>query len=585
MYRKNIAAAAAVLFLASSTVIPSMAAPVVAETEIETEEMEPVAGFEPQTVEEAEAAQEIELTSEPEQEEEETEETVEEEIIESPEIEKTFRFFQVEKEYALSKKEGVPIYEEMDTRSDRTGIIGSYGVLHILSEEMDGWYYVESGNVRGFIKSKYLLTGDKAEKYINIKKEELLNTAVMLKESYENKAFLYTQTTAYDTLVQKKYGLSKEPVEILDRIPQQETVEEAEEVLEEDSAETEEILEEDSIETEEPVVVGNLSENGICYILDKAEEGWLYVESDDVRGFVKEEQLITGKEARIEVRENGEESYSLAEKTIEPEENRACYYTTTSVKEASVSGLIRSSMIKYAEQFLGNPYVWGGTSLTNGADCSGFVQTIYANFGYGIPRVAEDQAYCAEKIPVEDAFPGDLIFYERNGYIYHVVMSTGDGGTIEAQSSATGIVRSTVNQENAVWAVRIISDEDTDILEYLNQNDMTADAYHEAVIAKASEYGDSLGYFKLTAYCSCPVCCGIWSGGPTASGVMPTENHTAAMAGVPFGTELIINGEIYTVEDRGTPYGHVDIYMESHEEALQFGVQYAEVFECRTSNP
>ena len=59
---------------------------------------------------------------------------------------------------------------------------------------------------------------------------------------------------------------------------------------------------------------------------------------------------------------------------------------------------------------------------------------------------------------------------------------------------------------------------------------------------------------------------------------MPTEDHTVAMAGLPFGTQLIINGEVYTVEDRGTPYGHVDIYMNDHQQALQFGVQYADVY-------
>ena len=207
------------------------------------------------------------------------------------------------------------------------------------------------------------------------------------------------------------------------------------------------------------------------------------------------------------------------------------------------------------------------------------MQSIYAQFGYSIPRVAEDQAMCATKIPVEDALPGDLIFYERDNYIYHVVMCAGDGTTIEAQSSATGIVRSTVNENNAVWAVRIISDEDTDILEYLKEKDMAAKNYSQAVIARTADYGSYLGRFKLTAYCSCPTCCGIWSGGPTASGVMPTENHTIAMAGMDFGTELIINGQVYTVEDRGTPYGHVDIFIDNHQEALQFGVQYADVYE------
>ena len=76
---------------------------------------------------------------------------------------------------------------------------------------------------------------------------------------------------------------------------------------------------------------------------------------------------------------------------------------------------------------------------------------------------------------------------------------------------------------------------------------MAADYYDNAVIAKSTEYGSYLGKFKLTAYCSCPICCGVWSGGPTASGAMPTIDHTVAMAGLPFGTELIINGQVYTV--------------------------------------
>ena len=331
--------------------------------------------------------------------------------------------------------------------------------------------------------------------------------------------------------------------------------------------------------SDEPEVVGILERGGLCYILDDEQEEWCYVESGDVRGFVQTKQLETGQKIKKEIEEKGEEKYTLAEEKIAPEKNKACYYTVTSVKEASVSGLIRTSMVEYAQQFLGNPYVWGGTSLTNGADCSGFVQSIYAQFGYSIPRVAEDQAACATKIPVEDALPGDLIFYQRSdGYIYHVVMSTGDGGTIEAQSSATGIVRSTVNYGNAAWAVRIISDEDTDILDALKEKNLAAEHYDSTVIAKNADYGSFLGSFKLTAYCSCPICCGPWSGGPTASGKMPTEEHTVAMAGLPFGTELIINGQVYTVEDRGTPYGHVDIYMNDHQQALQFGVQYADVY-------
>lgn len=91
--------------------------------------------------------------------------------------------------------------------------------------------------------------------------------------------------------------------------------------------------------------------------------------------------------------------------------------------------------------------------------------------------------------------------------------------------------------------------------------------------------GKYLGRFKLTAYCTCSICCGKWAGGGTASGAAPTPGRTVAMAGVPFGTKLSINGQVYTVEDRGTAYGHVDILMGSHSQALQFGMKYADVYQ------
>lgn len=90
--------------------------------------------------------------------------------------------------------------------------------------------------------------------------------------------------------------------------------------------------------------------------------------------------------------------------------------------------------------------------------------------------------------------------------------------------------------------------------------------------------GTYLGKFRLTGYCSCSKCCGQWAGGSTASGTTPTPGRTIAMGGVPFGTKLLINGQIYTVEDRGTAYGHVDVFFGSHSDALQFGTQYADVY-------
>ena len=90
--------------------------------------------------------------------------------------------------------------------------------------------------------------------------------------------------------------------------------------------------------------------------------------------------------------------------------------------------------------------------------------------------------------------------------------------------------------------------------------------------------GTYLGRFRLTGYCPCAQCCGK-ADGITASGTTATAGRTVAMGGVPLGTKLMINGTVYTVEDRGTSYGHVDIFFNTHGEALQFGSGYADVYQ------
>ncbi|HCE78618.1 MAG TPA: hypothetical protein DEP61_07260 [Lachnospiraceae bacterium] len=131
----------------------------------------------------------------------------------------------------------------------------------------------------------------------------------------------------------------------------------------------------------------------------------------------------------------------------------------TSVREGNQLNPVRKQIVEEAAKYLGHPYVWGGTSLTNGADCSGFVQSLFAKFGYSLPRVAEAQSQSGTQIPVADAEPGDLIFYARNGYVYHVALYIGDGKTIEAYGTAYGIIQYTVAQNpDAVWACRILPD-------------------------------------------------------------------------------------------------------------------------------
>ena len=99
---------------------------------------------------------------------------------------------------------------------------------------------------------------------------------------------------------------------------------------------------------------------------------------------------------------------------------------------------MRQGIVDFALQFVGNPYVYGGTSLTNGADCSGFVMSVFAEFGYELPRVAAAQCAASEKKDVSDIEAGDLVFYGDGG-IDHVALYIGDGKIVHASTAATGI--------------------------------------------------------------------------------------------------------------------------------------------------
>ena len=123
---------------------------------------------------------------------------------------------------------------------------------------------------------------------------------------------------------------------------------------------------------------------------------------------------------------------------------------------AAPAGSAGTDLVNYAMQFVGNPYVWGGTSLTNGADCSGFVQSVYAAFGYSLPRVAASQAGCGVEVSLSDLQPGDLLFYSYDGSIGHVAIYAGGGTVVHASNSRDGIKTSSYNYRTPVKACRII---------------------------------------------------------------------------------------------------------------------------------
>lgn len=132
-----------------------------------------------------------------------------------------------------------------------------------------------------------------------------------------------------------------------------------------------------------------------------------------------------------------------SENTVDPED-----YESSGSSSSSGSGA-GSSVVDYATQFVGNPYVWGGTSLTDGADCSGFVQSVYANFGVSLPRTSYEQQNAGTEVSYADAQPGDLICYGG-----HVAIYMGDGKIVHASNAKDGIKISNDATYRTILSVR-----------------------------------------------------------------------------------------------------------------------------------
>ena len=252
-------------------------------------------------------------------------------------------------------------------------------------------------------------------------------------------------------------------------------------------------------------LVGKMPRGAACEVLDTAD-GWAHIQSGEVEGYVSLDYLLTGPDAKLmandlvrtvavantdglNVRESpntespvvtqirqgeeldyletidgwvkvavdSDEVYVSAEYVDVVTKLDTAITMTELLYGAGVSD-VRVDLTEYAKQFLGNPYVWGGTSLTNGADCSGFVLSIFAKYGISMPRVADAQATVGTSISADQLLPGDLIFYGKGGYINHVAIYIGGGQVIHASTERTGIKISNYNYRTPVKYVRVLQD-------------------------------------------------------------------------------------------------------------------------------
>lgn len=265
-------------------------------------------------------------------------------------------------------------------------------------ETVDGWYRITSGTVTGYVKCEYVVVGD----------EELAKS------------------------VSRRYAIVNEDTETLF------------------------VRQEPSTESDKLGMVGatdNLT------VTDESVDGWVKVEIEEGEGYVSADYVTVGTEF-VQAESKAEEEARLAREEAERKAaaeaaaRRAASQSNNSGGGSATynppTGGDGAAVAAFACQFVGNPYVYGGTSLTNGADCSGFVMSVYANFGVSLPRTSGSQRSAGYGVSVDQAQPGDIICYSG-----HVGIYIGGGNIVHASSSSSGIKISPMGH-NPILAVRRI---------------------------------------------------------------------------------------------------------------------------------
>ena len=164
--------------------------------------------------------------------------------------------------------------------------------------------------------------------------------------------------------------------------------------------------------------------------------------------------IIIGKNAEEKAQEIIEETQAAPEESFtyaESREEEEARLAEEAKEEAEQMAGTGQAVVDYACQFIGNPYVWGGTSLTNGADCSGFVQSVYKHFGITLPRTSGEMRSSGRGVSYSEAIPGDIVCYDG-----HVGIYMGDGQIVNAINSRKGIGILPATYTNIITVRRLI---------------------------------------------------------------------------------------------------------------------------------
>ena len=410
---------------------------------------------------------------------------------------------------AVSKVSGsVNIRTEANTTSSVTGKIYNdcaATILDTVEGEGGKWYKIQSGSVTGYIKSEYFVTGQKAEtkakevgktygtvvdttslrlrespdltsKTLTLLSEGAQYSVVgqegdFLKVSVDTDLEGYVFKDYMKTSVEfnKAVSVEEEKAKEEDEAKRKEEADKAIKELEaakkaeskaaqtkagttaskkETAAAKTETTAAPKAETQKETA--KETEAAIKVIAANPEK------AEDVTVAAPTVKQETKAETKIETKAETKAETIVEAKTETKPEGPGTKKETSSSKStesSSVETASRTALIAYAQQFLGNPYVYGGTSLTKGADCSGFVMSVFSHFGISTGRSSRDQAARGKTIPVSEVKPGDLLFYASGSYINHVGIYVGNGKIIHSSTPATGICYAPSNYRTPCKAV------------------------------------------------------------------------------------------------------------------------------------